>query len=402
MTIEECLKFLVSKIGVDTSDKVILESICRQNSKGSALTDRQCALVKEKLLFFKDEFSQHNIDIEYYVEVGELQQPLRVIDRSKYIKIVSHEELLGPDQVYESYKPDWKWIKVRFPFAKKTIQKINSIVIPHKEYYHSKGSHEHYYKLSEVNVVKILDRFLNSNFEIDKHLLDLYKQAKEILENRKDYVPGFIDSKLTNVNGNCKQLINTQLGELDKVKLLDRKRMYGLADITVSVPDNLAGRIAQRQDTYFLAKPSKYSLDQVGEACLQLDRFPILVLIDNGKELEQMSSFYNSFKNFVPANKQTALFRTDEKQTPNVNTFIHNNKLNNWLDESTEIVYIKKQKLPKLLLKSSWKPMCTISLSSDRPRKHVSLYTLNNDLVIFYDEELSLIGQYNGIMQTYY
>jgi len=398
MTIEECLKFLVTKIGVDTSDKVILESICRQNIKGSALTDRQCALVKEKLLLFKDEFLQHNIDIEYYVEVGELQQPLRVIDRSKYIKICKSSEVIPLAGIDENRQ----WIKVRFPFAKKTIQKINSILIPHKEYYHSKGSHEHYYKLSEVNVVKVLDRFLNSNFEIDKQLMDLYEQAKQIMANRKDYVPGFVDGKLTNVNENCKQLINTQLGELDKVKLLDRKRMYGLADITVSVPDNLAGRIAQRPDTYFLAKPSKYSLDQVGEACLQLDRFPILVLIDNGKELEQMSSFYNSFKNFVPANKQTALFRTDEKQTPNVNTFIHDNKLNNWLDESTEIVYIKKQKLPKLLLKSSWKPMCTISLSSDRPRKHVNLYMLNNDLVIFYDEELSLIGQYHGIMQTYY
>ena len=401
MTIEECLKFLVTKIGVDTSDKVILESICRQNSKGSALTDRQCALVKEKLLLFKEEFAQHNINIEYYVEVGELQQPLRVIDRSKYVKIVDTQHVYK-DQVYESHKKDWKWIKVRFPFAKKTIQKINSIVVHHKEYYHSKGSHEHYYKLSEANVVKVLDRFLNSNFEIDKQLLDMYEQANQIFANRQDYVPGFVDGKLTNVNENCKQLINTQLGELDKIKLLDRKRMYGLVDITVSAPDNLAGRIAQRTNTYFLAKPSKYSLDQIGEACLQLDRFPILVLIDNGKELEQMSSFYNSFKNFVPANKQTALFRTDEKQTPNVNTFIHDNKLNNWLDESTEIVYIKKQKLPKLLLKSSWKPMCTISLSSDRPRKHVNLYMLNNDLVIFYDEELSLIGQYHGIMQTYY
>ena len=175
-----------------------------------------------------------------------------------------------------------------------------------------------------------------------------------------------------------------------------------MLNINLSTPDNLAGRIAQRTNTYFLAKPTKYSLDQVAEACLQLDRFPILVLIDNGNELNQISSFYNSIKNFVSASKQTVLFRTDEKQTPNVNTFIHDNKINNWLDDSTEVVYISKHKLPKLLLKSSWKPMCVISLSSDRPRKHVNLYILDNDLVIFYDEELSLIGQYNGIMQTYY
>lgn len=398
MTIEECLKFLVEKIGVDTSDKLILESICRQNNKGSAFTDRQCNLVKEKLLLFKQQFSQHSIDIEYFVEVGELQQPLRIIDRSKYIKIcqeVNEIELKGADEKQQ-------WIKVRFPFNKKIIQKINAIAAPHKEYYHSKGSHEHYYKLNEINVVKVLDKLYNSNFEIDKQLVDLYTQAKEVLANYKDFVPGFVDGELVNVNENCKNLINTQLGELDKIKLLDRKRIYGLLNINLSTPDNLAGRIAQRTNTYFLAKPTKYSLDQVAEACLQLDRFPILVLIDNGNELNQISSFYNSIKNFVSASKQTVLFRTDEKQTPNVNTFIHDNKINNWLDDSTEVVYISKHKLPKLLLKSSWKPMCVISLSSDRPRKHVNLYILDNDLVIFYDEELSLIGQYNGIMQTYY
>lgn len=398
MTIEECLKFLVNNIGVNTSDKNILESICRQNSKGSALTDRQCNLVKEKLLLFKEQFLQHNIDVEHHVAIGDLEQPLREIDRSKYIKICKEGEEIPLKGIDEHRQ----WIKVRFPFNKKTIQKINLISISHKDYHHSKGSHEHYYKFREINVIKVLDKLIDSNFEIDKELIEIYNKSKDIISNKEDYVPRFSNGELKNVTSNCKKLIKTQLGELDQVKLLDRKRMYGLEDVQANIPDNLAGRIAQRSQTYFLAKPSKYSLDQIAEACFLLNRFPILVLIDNNLELEQLSSFYNSIKYYVPSKKQTVLFRVDNTDKPNVNNFIHQNKLNNWLDESTEIVYIKKQKLPKLLLKSSWKPMCTISLSSDRPRKHVNLYMLNNDLVIFYDEELSILGQYNGVMQTYY
>jgi len=396
MTIEECLKFLVDKIGIETSDKGILSSISRQVSLGKALTDRQCALVKSKLLLFKEDFAQHNIDIEFYVSQGELLQPLRVIDRSKYIKIVDTAEVYA-DMVYESYKQNWQWIKVRFPFAKKHILKINKIVLHHREYVHKKGSHEHYYKLTETNIKKVLNQFINSSFDIDPKLLKFYNEILEIDMNT--HAPVFVDNEFKNVSNVCKDLIDKEIGSIDKLKIFDRKRRFGLTNVDCVLPNNLAGKIAQRDNSVFLNKPSEHSLDEVAEALLLLNRFPLLVLIDSGKELDQLSSVHNAFKHIIPNDKQTVLFRTENNDTGKLfNDYIHNNGLNNWLDNDIEIVYIKKEKLPKLLLKNEWQPLCVFCMTSDMPRKQVRLYAQRTDLVVQYDEELSLMGSFNGIL----
>jgi len=88
------------------------------------------------------------------------------------------------------------------------------------------------------------------------------------------------------------------------------------------------------------------------------------------------------------------LFRieNDKKTEYNLNNFIKDNNLNNWLDKSTKVVYISKNKLPKLLLRSDWQPMAVLGLSSLRSNNSVQTYTLDaTDLVVFYDEDLSLI-----------
>jgi len=402
MTIEECLKVLVKDIGVETSDKSILESIYRQNAKGTALTDRQCELVKNKLLLFVNEFNNLGIDIEVEVELGVLERPLRSIDRSKYIKIVSHADVVGGD-VYESYKLDWKWIEIRFPFSKKLIQKINSIVISHREYFHRKGSHQHFYKLSEINVYKILKVFKNSKFEIQQELLDIYTQVIDILDSKEQYIPSFVNGKLYNINNKCMEQISQHVDINDKLKIVDRKKLFGIQHVDCVLPNNLAGNIASREEKHVLVKPSLYSLNDVSEACLSLGRFPILVLIDDHLCLEQLDKVYTAFKSIVPNSKQTVLFRLDnDAGGDEFNRYIHNNNLNNWLDDDTEIVYIKKSKLPKLLLKSQWSPMCVLTLLSVSPRRHVNTYISETDLIICYDEEMSIFtGRYNGIMQTY-
>ena len=95
----------------------------------------------------------------------------------KYIKIVDD---LGPNAVYESFKSDWKWIKIRFPFSKKHIMRIDKLryQIGYKQYYHVKGSHEHYFRLDKDNVYQIVECF--KNFEIDDTVLTIYKEQKII------------------------------------------------------------------------------------------------------------------------------------------------------------------------------------------------------------------------------
>jgi hypothetical protein len=92
--------------------------------------------------------------------------------------------------------------------------------------------------------------------------------------------------------------------------------------------------------------------------------------------------------------EQTVLFRVENNKSTeyNLNNFIKDNGLNNWLDKATKVVYISKDKLPKLLLRNEWQPMAVLGLSSLRSNNSIQTYTLDaTDLVVFYDEDLSLI-----------
>ena len=60
-TIEDCLEVIAglscnTSIEIEKSDKTIMYSIARQVYKGSALTDKQFALMKTKLAAYKSQF----------------------------------------------------------------------------------------------------------------------------------------------------------------------------------------------------------------------------------------------------------------------------------------------------------------------------------------------------------
>ena len=141
-------------IKLDVSDMTIMHSIARQVFKGTALTDRQLALMQEKLTHYKDQFI--NLEIDFDFAIDQLRQPLRHIDRSKYIKIVED------------------WIVVRFPFRKTEIVLVQEAATRAGDgYHHQKGSHKHSFEFTECNVINLLDRFTNKEFVIDEELLEV-------------------------------------------------------------------------------------------------------------------------------------------------------------------------------------------------------------------------------------
>jgi len=379
--IEDYLEHYVDKIGVTDNNKQILESINKQCKKGTALTDRQYDLVKRLML---------EKSIEDFTGVEPTRLPLRQIDRSKYIKIVTTADVMQGG-VYESYKADWKWIEVRFPFAKKTIIDLDKIAHSHrKNYKHNKGSHKHHFKISETLIVDLISTFGKKDFEIDQQILDYYEQAIAIKENPSQYIPGFWGNNLINFNDKTIEKIKQIVPDLDPVKLYDRKRQLGISYITTDLPGGLVGDICKRPLTHINVDPSSYSLDKIISSLVELDRFPLLVPLDTDNELDQATKIYNSLKNLIPNDKQVALCRVSNSEKYNFNDFVKENVLNNWLDNNTKVVYISKNKLPKLLLKESWKPQAVVTLSSIRFATTVDTY-INGicDLVIAHDAQKS-------------
>lgn len=389
-TIEDCLEAIAglscdTSIEIEKSDKTIMYSIARQVYKGSALTDRQYALMKTKLAAYKDQFLENAFD-NFDTALESLRLPLREIDRSKYIKIVSHAEMVGPNNVYESYKQDWKWIKVRFPFSKKDIMKINAI--PKFSYEHDKGSHEHYFALNEKSIDSVCTQFINTQFEIDKELLNWYEEIKIIKSNPSKYVPGLWNDTLSNFPKKA----NVHFKNFSRLQLLDRKRQLGIEYITCDKDNTMENLIAQRSHPEICLDPKEYYLDEIIAGLKKLERFPLLVIISPENSLHELRSFVEAFEqhNFN-TQKQTVLFRTRSSDDYNVNNYIKDKKLNNWLDSNTEVVYISKDKLPKLLFKNNWHPQAAISISSVRNNHKVQNYIDSVcDLIIYNDDSPSI------------
>ena len=384
-TIEDLLELLAglqgnSKMQIESSDATIMHSIARQTFKGTALTDRQFALMTEKLDTYKDQFTA--LDYDFDQAIKNLRLPLREIDRSKYIKIVDY-----PDNIiYEGTDKD-KFIKVRFPFKKSDISLINEISNT-DSYYHNKGEHIHYFILNENNLENIGDRFFNKDFVIDDMLKQKYLEIKNIKENPDSYLPYFEDNTIKNINSELKEIIEQETN-IEPLKVYDRRFRYCLENINFKITDNsLEEQIASRLDITYQSKPSIESVDNILHALYNLDRFPMLVVLESNKCEEQLYEVVNFFRDLIPSQQQSVLFREEDKES-GFNQLVHDRNLNNWVDKHTKVVYINSMKLPKVLLETDWNPLCAFEYNSNNNR-HVQMYVKSNcDLVVHREETTS-------------
>jgi hypothetical protein len=387
------------RIQLDKEDITIMHSIARQVFKGTALTDRQFALMQEKLSKYKDQFINFECDFDYAVE--QLRQPLREIDRSKYIKICK-----GNDEIpLKGFEHKIKWIKVRFPFSKTLITDISELVFSLKdvcEYHHSKGSHEHYFSLTELSAYEIVTKFYEKNFEIEEDLVEIKDEVSKILEQHETTVPGIYNGMIKNVNSKALESIKQELGDIEGVrhiKVIDRHRRYGIAYID-SMPNvtSLTDEIATRNDVDFLCKPSQYKTTSMLEAIYNLDRFPLIVLLDESNAENELYECYNFFRHIIPHGEQSVLFRQTNATTSgsSFNQYIKDNNLNNWVDNNTKVVYISNNKIPKILINNEWSPNAAIVYGS--LNRQNDAYIKNKcDLIVFRDEYASPMRKYSRL-----
>ena len=398
-TIEDCLELAMGltraeSFDIDSSDYTIMNSIARQVFKGTALTDRQYALMTEKLTKYKDQFNAHDGDFDLAVE--SLRKPLRHIDRSQYICVVDHLEMTGRDRVYESYKQHWQWIKIRFPFSKKNIVGIEQCSRGLGQYYyHEKGSHEHYFRFHELTAYRLVKEFKDRNFKIDQTVLDYAARVEQIIENETDYLPGVYNYELCNVHNSLKDYCKDTFGKPDKNNLVlykDRSKMLGIKHFDSNELEEkmqqispLTKKIINRSEYNVQIDPREYNIDKITFSLYELKRFPLLVILDEEKALDQLTQVHQHFRNIVETH--SVLFRMENHKDPEFNQYIKRNELNYPLDNNPEIVYISKDKLPKPLLKSSWKPCAVLLMSSTRMFTKSKDWIDGCDLTIHFDEE---------------
>jgi len=402
LTIEDCLEILagtyykfVAQIEILPTDYTIMSSIARQVSRGIALTDKQYEICKSKLLEnYKAQFTDIDCDLEQVVE--RLRQPLRYIDRRKYIKIATDQE---KDAFPVENEKKLGWFVIRFPFSKKMIVDLESSIIDRKHYWHPKGSHEHFFLINESNILNVIDTFKQKEFEIEKELLEFYDKIIDIKNNPKDYIPCISDAQMYNVSSKIKTAALNEIGPLTDESLLlyvDRARRYGIAKVehNIQQPRTLFEKIAIRNKLEYLSKPKEENINDLVSAINKLNRYPLLVVVQESSAETQLYELFNVFRHVVDPKEQSVLFRLSGDTGLSFNQYIKENNLNNWVDKSTKIVYINNSKLPKLLVKGEWKPITALVFDS-YPTKFIDAYIASNcDLVIYRDEQMSPFKKY--------
>lgn len=405
-TIEDCLEFAFglksnSPIEIESVDHSIMHSIARQVYKGTALTDRQFDLMKVKLRKYRESFLDFS-DNDFETVINNLRIPLRQIDRTKEIILV--DSLPSSISTFgKQHVPKYGYIKLKFPFSKKDIAIIDKINknIPNTEYYHKRGSHEHFYKFTGKNSYHVVEYFKNRNFQIDEKIVNAAEETRQILENKKHYSIHISDKNFKNFNSKLSQEVTNDIGNIDNATdmiLIDRRHRYSY-DIEFSTDtDSLVEHIAKRENPTICIDPENFDLSQVVQSLDDLDRFPIIVTLDDKDSYEQLVEIHSAFQNIVSNEQQSVLFRvsSDDKKNSEVNQYIKDKKLNNWVDSNTKIVYINKSKLPKVLIKSSFVPKTAMAKTSYRSNTNVSVYVkFNCDLIINHDKSPSLFNSYS-------
>lgn len=366
VNIEDCLEHLVfntTKNVLLEDDVTIVTSIARQVSRGMALTDRQYNLMQEKLTKYSEEFEH----VDFLAALHSLRQPLREIDRSKTITI------------------DGEFIKVRFPFSKKLISKINDIIrkVDNKSYSHERASHEHFFVLNEKNTVLILDKFIDSSFIINKELLDFYNEILEIKQKPLLYLPSVNQGNLYNISDELRNKIKQETN-YDSKKIIDRHRRFGLVNLdTRDETNNILDDIVYRQNSEIVITDEMHSLANCINAINALDRYPLIVIVGQGNEYDHVLKTYYALDGLVKPHEQNVFFR--DESPGKLNEFIKDKKLNRDIDKHTKVVYIKANKFPKVLLKIDWNPVAALVFDSSSAQfKKTHHYYINDrcDLII--------------------
>ena len=400
-TVEDCIEILAGMqvhegtFNIDRSDYNLITSLARQTFKGTAYTDRQCELARQKVLYYKTQYEDNGYNIDVAIE--SLRLPLRQVDRSRWIKVVD-----TPGHITSDPSNTGPWIAIRFIFQKKLIGSIDKIKRNLGEGLYDKENKIHYFPLTENTVYEIISAFNESNnFEVEEQLKEYYGKLLYMKTNKKNYLPGIYSLKLKNLHEKSFDYALSSIGEpnIDNLcRYYDQKDRFGLnhfdeEDLIKSMRSltTLTQKVINRNKSQIQINPNEYTIENIAETVLELYRFPLIVVLTEKDCYSELVKFHKAFNGIIPNESCSVLFRLDnDSDGVEFNQYVKRNNLNNLVDKDTKIVYISNNKIPKPMLQSNWVPSAAITTDTSRsPKGRADSYLAGIDLVIHYDNDVS-------------
>lgn len=390
-TCEDCLEILsgfssikiLSPPSLKTEHSKLIPSLARQVFRGTPLTDRQYELATTKLKEYTKVFEKNDIDL--YNSIKNLRYPLREIDRSHYLRFETIDNKI--------------MLVIRFLFNKKIIKELEEITKLAKEDDVSYKSDKKYYFTPKetyiFELVNLAKRF-TTKFDIDKDVLEIYEELLLLEENKDQYVPGVYDYQLKNVPIEVVDYMTEKFSDpRENLHLYyDRRHLFGLKHFELQNVDKslfnlseLAKKIAKRDVGQVSISSAKYNLNDLFTALYELDRFPLLVSLDEKDALDNLSALHKVTKNFIDTKDISVMFRFDNIDYPEFNEYVKYQNLNNPVAKTTKIVYINSRKLPKpLVTNDDWKPCTSLALATSIHSKTTAFWA-GLDLQVTYNDD---------------
>jgi len=296
LAIEDYLDIIVlTKDVLKDTDHKLFYSLHRQTNKGMGLTERQHALLKNKLLEYSDW-----LDTKYPYfrdDLDHLRRPYRSIDRSRTITITERETPVFGGIISVTM------IAVRFPFSNKMIKHIDFIKSVQDRRIYDNKTKTHYIKLNERNALDIVTHFKDLDFDIDPRLIDYYNDVCHIQDNHLTYSPGVYNFELKNVHQKVIDYSHNKFGEPTVSNLhlyRDAANILGLSHFdSKDVIENekslsaMTKSILERTTNLCFASSKEYGLDELLFSINELDRYPLLVTVPMMTKRES-SYFYKA------------------------------------------------------------------------------------------------------------
>lgn len=407
-TIESAIEVLVGivprklNIRLDPKDRSILKSIGNQISKNIGLTDRQIEMIVRKIEKYRYGLEANFVPVDEILKNQSTRYPIRIIDRSETIKILNDKEK-NIDWIFITHQKTKNFEKIWLNFRERLIGEIEESFSQKKII------------LNDVNLRMVLDELSEFEFNIDSNLTSSIEEIEKITKNTDNYIPrlDIVEDRLeikNNISEISKKIssstdllttsnflktlsyLKTHKISLKSPKILEKlKELYQDQDIEIAM------KIIFSNSSRIRVAPENVSIKELLKNMILVDHYPILVVLDeNNQALEKVKEFVECLKCFFTNDEMTVFFRLPnlDKDFRNFSNFVKENKLNNFIDEKTKVVFISKQRVPKPLIRSTWKPTSAIVLTNNDYGK-ISVY-LNDFLnVYYYNDSMSLRKLYN-------
>ena len=255
------------------------------------------------------------------------------------------------------------------------------------------------FRPTEVTITDVRKMASHQGYTLSEEFQGFCDTVLDITE--EDSPRYWIDQDGVHAPDDVTSLMTESIGpfQSNQLKYNDRRFRFGI-DKTECTPstDSVIEKIALRQSPAYSSKPSTQPMTDVLGALNDLDRFPMLVLIDHTDASRQLDLINTEVSNYVDTRRQSVLSRAPgDSPEYKFNNLIHSRGLNNWVDKNTQVVYIFGNTLPKVMLKSGWIPVtCLVNTSiilSTRVKRYVERHC---DLIIYREEHQSLYRRHSN------